>query len=226
MLRTELLHQLDRDVLERYGKVLSLPLLVQVESARQRLGKLADLQAQQRAAGWECIQVERAFEIEISGLRVRGKIDRIDRNAETGAVRVLDYKTSDKPHPPAQTHLRGIRPGEAVPAWAQIVMEGRMRAWSDLQLPLYLQALAGEFPGHVTCGYFNLPKASGETALALWEDYTIALHDSAMRCAAGACAAIRRGDFWPANEDIRADRDECAALFHHGIKESVVWPPA
>jgi ATP-dependent helicase/nuclease subunit B len=92
-----------------------------------------------------------------------------------------------------------------------------------LQLPLYLRARAAEFPGRVTCGYFNLPKASGGIGLSLWDDYSIALHESAMRCAEGACAAIRRGEFWPPNETIRAERDEFATLFHHGVAESVEW---
>src|SRR5690606_33684439 len=134
------------------------------------------------------------------GLRVRGKIDRIDRHAETGEVRVLDYKTSDTPVTPAAAHLDRLPPGSPVPEWAQVAWEGRMRAWVDLQLPLYRRAVAAEFPGPVTCGYFNLPKASGETMLALWDDYTPDLHESAMRCAEGACAAIRRGEFWPPNE--------------------------
>jgi ATP-dependent helicase/nuclease subunit B len=224
VLRTELLHQLDRDVSDRYGKLLSLPLLVQVESARQRLGKLAELQALERAAGWEIVDVERAFEIEISGLRVRGKIDRIDRHAGTGAVRVLDYKTSDRPKLPPQFHLRAIKPGENVPEWAQLLVHGRGHAWADLQLPLYLRAVASDFPGRVACGYFNLPRAAGETMLGLWDDYTMELHESAMRCAEGACAAIRRGEFWPPNEDVRAEYDECAALFHGGVECSVEWP--
>ncbi len=88
---------------------------------------------------------------------------------------------------------------------------------------MYLRALAGEFPGRLTCGYFNLPKASGETTLALWDDYSPELHASALRCADEACAAIRRGEFWPPNETLRAERDECAALFHHGVAESVTW---
>ncbi len=219
----ELLRQLDRRVEERFGPLLSLPLLIQVESARQRLTKLAELQALERAAGWEIIRVERPFEIEIAGLRVRGKIDRIDRHVETGAIRVLDYKTSDAPVSPAEAHLRPIRPGEQVPEWARVDFAGKFRAWADLQLPLYRRALAAEFPGNVACGYFNLPKAAGDTLLTLWDEYTLELHESAMRCAEGACAAIARGEFWPPNEEIDPERDECAALFHHGAESSVEW---
>ena len=223
VLAAELLRHLDRSVRERYGRVLSLPIMVQIESARQRLSKFAELQAGERAAGWKIVAVERSFEIELSGLIVRGKIDRIDRHAGTGAVRVLDYKTSDLPVAPADAHLRPIHPGEPVPAWAQVNLGTKRRAWGDLQLPIYLRAVADEFPGSVASGYFNLPKASGETALALWEDYSVELHESAMGCAEGICAAIRRGEFWPPNESIRAERDECAALFHQGVESSVEW---
>jgi ATP-dependent helicase/nuclease subunit B len=224
-LREGLLGHLDRTVRNRFGKLLALPLLVQLESARQRLGKLAELQAAERAAGWEIIDVERSFEVEVSGLRVRGKIDRIDRHAETGATRVLDYKTSDRPANPADTHLRNLRSDEVVPEWARLEdAAGRSRVWVDLQLPLYLRALAAELPGRPACGYFNLPKAVAETALACWEDYDREQHAAAMRCAEGVCAAIRRGEFWPPDETIKADRDEFGALFHHGAAASVEWP--
>jgi ATP-dependent helicase/nuclease subunit B len=95
--------------------------------------------------------------------------------------------------------------------------------FTDLQLPLYLHAMAAVHSGRLSCGYFNLPKASGETALAMWDDYTLELQEAAMRCVAGACAAIQRGEFWPPSETIRAERDEFAALFHHGVADSVEW---
>jgi ATP-dependent helicase/nuclease subunit B len=220
-LRAELLRHLDAAVRARYGENLSLPLLVQVESARQRIGRLAELQANERAAGWEIIDVERPFEIEIAGLGIRGKIDRIDRHAATGAVRVLDYKTSDTPVSPEDAHLKLLRPADAVPDWAICEVGERPRVWIDLQLPLYLRALADHFPGQIACGYFNLPKAAGETTLACWDGYSAELQAAAMRCAEGACAAIRAGKFWPPNETLRADRDECAALFHQGVADSV-----
>jgi ATP-dependent helicase/nuclease subunit B len=59
--------------------------------------------------------------------------------------------------------------------------------------------------------------------LARWDDYTIDLHQAAVRCANGACAAIKAGEFWPPNDTIDAARDECAALFHHGGEDSVEW---
>ncbi len=217
-------HHLERAVRVRYGENLSLPLLVQVESARQRLGKVAERQAAERAAGWQIIEVERPFELEVAGLLVRGRIDRIDRHDTTGVIRVLDYKTSDLPVTPAAAHFRVARPAEPLAEWARFDFQGRPRTWMDLQLPIYLRALRPAYSGPLVGGYFNLPKAAGETVLALWEEYSRELQEAAMRCAEGACAAIRAGEFWPPSETIRAERDEWAGLFHHGSAASVEWP--
>jgi ATP-dependent helicase/nuclease subunit B len=225
VLRQFLLAELERHARVCYGEALSLPLIIQLESARQRLARAAEVQARARAAGWVIGQVEKKIAIEIGGLLVKGKIDRIDHHVETGAVRVLDYKTSDSPASPRETHVRAPRKGETPPAWAVFDLAGRPRVWADLQLPLYLHALAAEYPGAVACGYFNLPKAAGGTGLALWDDYTPELHAAALGCAEGVCAAIRAGEFWPPNEHGR-DHDEFAALFHHGMAASVAWEEA
>jgi ATP-dependent helicase/nuclease subunit B len=226
VLRQFLLAELERHARACYGEALSLPLIIQLESARQRLARAAEVQARERAAGWVIEHVEKKITVKIGGLLVKGKIDRIDRQMETGAVRVLDYKTSDSPVAPGDTHVRAPRKDETLPAWAVLDFDGRPRVWADLQLPLYLHALAAEFPGAVACGYFNLPKAAGGTGLALWGDYTPELHAAALRCAEGVCGAIRAGEFWPPNEQVRADYDEFATLFHHGVAASVAWEEA
>jgi ATP-dependent helicase/nuclease subunit B len=88
-----------------------------------------------------------------------------------------------------------------------------------------VEALASEFPA-AQCGYFNLPKAVGETGIQLWESYSPELHASALRCAEGICGAIRSGDFWPPSETVDSDFDEFAALFHHGAAASIEWEGA
>ena len=123
-------------------------------------------------------------------------------------------------------HLGRMRSGEVPPDFARYLAESGKEIWRDLQLPLYLRALAGEFPGEIAGGYFNLPKASTETGIALWDDYTPALADSAWACATGVAAAIQARQFWPPSETIRADEDEFASLFHHGAAASVAWPEA
>jgi ATP-dependent helicase/nuclease subunit B len=225
VLREFLFAQLDEQVRRRFGRDTALPLIIQLESARQRLSKAAAVQAWERANGWIIEQVEKTFALELGGLIVSGKIDRIERHERSGTVRVLDYKTSDRPVAPADAHLRTPRRDETPPEWASLESGGRRRVWSDLQLPLYIRALAMEYPGEVSCGYFNLPKTTSETGVRLWTDYSTELHTAAIRCAEGVCAAIRAGEFWPPAElhGREAERDDFAPLFHHGAAASVAW---
>lgn len=223
-LREFLSAELDRRIRARFGDALTVPLIIQREAARQRLGQAAAVQARECEAGWRIVDVERKIGLEIEGLRVTGKIDRIDRHRDSGAIRVLDYKTSDTAKAPREVHLRAPRADETPLPEAVYAGGGPARIWADLQLPFYRQSLAAEFPGPIACGYFNLPKAAGETRLALWEDDSPGLGLSAAACAAAVCRAIRAGEFWPPNEEIDRDHDDFATLFHHGARASVAWP--
>jgi ATP-dependent helicase/nuclease subunit B len=214
--------ELDRITTGRFGKSPSLPLVVQIESARQRLQHAAHLQASARAEGWRIEEVEWSFPdgaVVFDGLAVRGKIDRIERHEATGVVRVLDYKTSDKPVSPADAHRRKLKRDEALRReFAGCEVAGAPGQWIDLQLPLYRMA-AASFGSEVVCGYFNLPKAVTETAIATWDDLDDATQSSAMNCAEGVAAGVRAGIFWPPNEDVRDD--EFTRLFHEGVAASV-----
>jgi ATP-dependent helicase/nuclease subunit B len=224
VLREFLLREVDRRARERYGAELTLPLLVQLESARQRLARLAELQAAQRAAGWVVEHVERKFELVLGAATVSGKIDRVERHSGTGAVRVIDYKTSDKGVSPVGAHVRAARREEHAPAWARFTVAGKELVWTDLQLPLYLEALAGEVGVAATAGYFNLPKATGETGMIIWEDYDAAWRTAARRCAEGVANGVTAGIFWPPAEVAPRDEDDVfVPLFHHGTAASVAW---
>lgn len=225
-LRDFLLADFDRRMRARYGRELTLPLLVQQESARQRLARAAEVQACERADGWVIVEVERKFELPVDDMVIAGKIDRIERHEPSGAWRVLDYKTSDTAVDPAEAHLRGLRRDEEPPVWAQWKGGARPRVWSDLQLPLYRRVLAAETNGApVACAYFNLPKAAGETGLRVWADFTPELEASAWDCVRGVIGAIKAGEFWPPREltGRDAELDEFATLFHGGAAASVVW---
>ncbi|MBX3736784.1 MAG: PD-(D/E)XK nuclease family protein [Candidatus Didemnitutus sp.] len=217
-----LVEEFDRAATARYGEAPTLPIVAQLESARQRLRWAAKVQARERADGWVIHAIERDFAVEFGGLELRGRIDRIDRHESSGAWRVLDYKTSDTAKTPVEAHLD--TPWAHAPEWARLSVEGRERQWTDLQLPLYLHALPAILPeatARAACGYFNLPKAASATALALWGGYSIELHESALRCAEGVVAAVRAGNFWPPNEELRAESDDFASLFHRGVAASV-----
>jgi ATP-dependent helicase/nuclease subunit B len=223
-LREFLLQHVDRRAREKYGAELTLPLIVQLESARQRLSRAAEIQAAERAAGWVIEQVERKFELPLGAITVSAKIDRIERNAVTGAVRVIDYKTSDQGVSPLAAHVRSARKEETAPDWARFTIEGKELVWIDLQLPLYLEALAGELGAAIGAGFFNLPKAVGETAIVPWEDYDDPWRAAARRCAEGVAAALSAGVFWPPTEVPAWDEDEVlAGFFHHGTAASVNW---
>lgn len=220
-LRNFLLAALDREARRRFGDELSLPLLVQLESARQRLSWLAEVQAAEAAQGWRIEAVEQKVVLTLAGLELVAKVDRIDRHRETGAVRVLDYKTSDTAVSPAAAHLRRAAQMRPLPTWAGVEYEGKPWVWADLQLPMYRHALAAEYPTLAACGYFNLPKASADTRLDWWEPYPPELQESAVACATGVCAAIRSAEFWPPHEQMNPERDPFAALFHHGVAASI-----
>ncbi len=229
LLREFLLQRFELAARARYGAELTLPLVVQFESARQRLRAMAEIEAEQRAAGWRTERVEWKFTLPLGGVTISGKIDRIDRQAD-GRTRVLDYKTGDTAIAPALAHGRAWRDDDAArPAWLRWAdAAGKPRAWIDLQLPLYLQAVAAEFGDAVECGYFNLPKAAGETAISVWEDYSRDTQAAAMQCAEGVVAAVTAGNFWPPTEltGRAAEWDDFAELFHEGAAASVAWPEA
>ncbi len=222
-LREFLLAHFERAVRRRYGELLTLPLTVQFESARQRIGKAAEVEAQQRALGWTTERVEWKFELPLDGLMIRGVIDRVDRNPrQPGAVRVVDYKTSDKAVAPSSAHLRSLRPADAQrEPWQRMRSGLREFVWTDLQLPVYRRVLAAEWGGEILCGYFNLPKAIGESAVSMWEDFTPELQRSADACLEGIVAAIAAGRFWPPAEEVQRGEDEWAELFHRGASASI-----
>lgn len=232
-LRAFLLDVLERKARERYGRELTLPLMIQLESARQRLGRAAEVQAAQRAEGWAIEATEAPFTLEVGGLAVRGKIDRIERHEGTGRRRVLDYKTSDASRSPLDAHCRRVGRGSSAeaPEYARFMIGGKEWAWTDLQLPLYIEALARS-PSFVrlrqaspvtqeVAGYFNLPKAVGETAVETWEAYGGELHAAALRCAEGVAMAVAQGVFWPPAEPGDRDDPLFAGYFHHGTAASV-----
>lgn len=208
----------------KYGAALPLLIQLQVEAAQQRLTAAAGEQAGLAAEGWEILHHEIGYEIELDGMRVKGTVDRIDRNISTGQLRILDYKTSDKADSAAKAHLRGLR--AETPAYAKVTMPGTKKgssaekAWKDLQLPLYRFMVLGrpEFAGQpCEIGYFNLPKTLADTGLELWTGFTDELAAAADKCARGVIADIRACRFWPPSE--RVAYDDFEALFPAAAEE-------
>jgi ATP-dependent helicase/nuclease subunit B len=205
---------LARRVDERYGPQPWLGVVLAREAAIARLRSFALRQVAWHAQGWMIEEGQQEVEktCEIAGMRIAGRIDRIDRHP-SGKRCVLDYKTSEQADPPQATHWRPAREDESlaeavVPA--RLAQAKRDRRWMDLQLPLYREMLKGEATADVVVGYVCLGAAQGDTGFKVWDDYNDAVHVSAMACAAAVVRRIREGIFWPPGE-TRGD-DEFGGL--------------
>jgi ATP-dependent helicase/nuclease subunit B len=165
---------LDDLVQETFGRRPVPAVSVQVQHLKARLGAFARWQAGRVQDGWRVVCVERyagrgvPFQVDGEPVLLRGKIDRIDHNPNTGEWAVLDYKTGDAGKGPEETHRKG---------------RGQNKAWVDLQLPLYRKLLAGilnddDTPvvppaaqGQAQLGYILLPRDLEATgaAMAQWD---------------------------------------------------------
>ena len=195
----------------QFGLSPPLPVVIQLEAAKQRLKAAVRVHVASRREGWEMIDAEHAVQGTIGGMSVRGRIDRIDRHCESGAIRVLDYKTSDEAKLPAAAHLGTVRPH--VGDYAIVTVKSRAKAWCDLQLPLYQLLLEQEgfteLP--IRVGYFSLPKAVSETGVNVWAELQDDLIESAALCAQGVVNDVRARRFWPPSE--HTPYDEFQSLF-------------
>ena len=152
---------------------------VQLASAAARLHAFARVQAECFAEGWVILDVERKLEaegddtLEIGKLKLSGVIDRIEQHRETGALRVMDYKTFSSLRKPGQTHfasashnwlpaalLDASAAGDSRPPVVRLKEGGRLspsaavtdaklknKTWKNLQLPLYRKILEHWYPG-------------------------------------------------------------------------------
>ncbi|MFN9719923.1 MAG: PD-(D/E)XK nuclease family protein [Planctomycetota bacterium] len=144
--------------LARFGRTRSATVSVQLRMIESRLEAFAEWQAEQVKNGWRIVHSEQDFRCDdfsdIRGRRVPlvGRIDRIDRHSQTGAWRILDYKTSETAQRPNLTHQSK---GE----------------WKDLQLPLYrLLVKEKGIENDVELGYIQLPGNLSDIgdAIAQW----------------------------------------------------------
>ncbi|MCC5840338.1 MAG: PD-(D/E)XK nuclease family protein [Opitutales bacterium] len=225
---------LDNAVLETAAhqvgaRELSAPLLLQINSVRERLRSAAGAIAESRAAGWVPRHVEwkihEAADLRLAHTTLRGIIDLIEENTETGAWRIVDYKTSDTASPPTGEHFVGFRAGaENHVASAVFERDGKRVRWKDLQLPLYAwaasEALGLDLPA---IGYFALPKAASESGWLPWEDFTASDLQAAVRCATEIIEHVHAGRFWPPAK--RVPYDDFAQLFEPRVSD-VIDPSA
>ena len=194
-----------------YGRRPGLPVLVQLETAKQRLRAAAEVQAEQVQAGWHICGAEEVLGSASggatwNGITVTGRIDRIERH-ENGRYRLLDYKTSDNAIHPEKDHLRNARENTA--SYRHVVCgSAKNREWTNLQLPLYAGLSGFASPEDSICGYFSLPKAVSETDIIHWDTLNGHLIESALRCAEAITGEAAELRFWPPTEKVTYDNFE------------------
>lgn len=198
LIEDKLLKKLKHLIKQRFGKNLSASLYFQSETMGQRLAAAARQEAALHEEGWRIIHTElklgRDTNSILADMPLRGRVDRIDQH-ENGIIRILDYKTSETAATPES--IMWSTPRENTPDYAMVTVNGKEKAWSDLQLPLYLLLLRDQFPGQtIECGYFNLPKATTDTSVSVLS-FSPELIESAELCALGVINDIKNGRFWP-----------------------------
>ena len=206
--------QLDRVVAEWFGRRVPMAVRIQAESLRQRLAWLARVQACERAAGWQVVDVERKVEIPAGEAMLVAKIDRIDRHRDSGEMRVIDYKSGkvdsvDKEHRSkliASTVLPAHLPvdGPAVYVSADHGKAATYR-WVNLQLPLYAAALVLRNENLPRPCYFTLGATEADVVLQEWTDFTSADLNAAQACADWVANNISTKVFGPPAEKVSYD---------------------
>jgi ATP-dependent helicase/nuclease subunit B len=191
----------DRDVRERatlrFGKQWPLAVEIQIEALIQRLGRFAELQAEEAAQGWRVHAVEYPFKLPIGEWTVRGKIDRIDVHSD-GRVRLLDYKTSETAKSPAEAHVKEFKRTplrEKYPAQAWMERGKAGAVWLNLQLPLYMAYWRQAHPVEsLECGYVQLPNSLEAVEFSLWKGFDPGLESGAVACADAILKALEKND--------------------------------
>jgi len=205
--------ELDRVAAEWFGTRPPMAVRIQTESLRQRLAWLARVQAGQRAAGWQVVDVERKVELTAGEALLVAKIDRIDRHCESGELRVIDYKTG-KVDGVEKEHRSKLLASSVVaahltdsPALHERVLSGKQMRyrWINLQLPLYALALVRRDEALPQPCYFSLGATEGEVGLLEWADFTVEDLTAAQACAEWVAAHICDNVFGPPAEKINYD---------------------
>ncbi len=222
---------LGREVASLYGEDLSLPLMVQMESARERLRAFAGKQAEACAGGWKIVEAElavgrgeRVLEWQLGGHPLTMVVDRIDRHEDGKRWRVWDYKTSGKAANPEDQHLKHWDEAENRPQLGELIIPPRKRVehrWAGLQLPIYAAFVQDYFQTEEMpqVGYINLPRAVGDVAFTPWANFNTEMLEHALTWAGAAIQNIKAGEFYQPAELSSKERewDDFAELAPDGL---------
>lgn len=232
---------LQAEALKQFGLQPAPAVQIQLASAKARLHAYARVQAASFAEGWIIRDVERKLRVDdaqplmIGPLPLSGMIDRIEQHAETGALRIMDFKTFSAPDKPLKTHLAPLSHNWLDSALVEIQSGTRIyqKTWSDLQLPLYRRILEHWYPAECEAhppetAYFLLPSDPNETGIATFEELDTTrnpdAYASALNCAEAVAKVIHAGRFWPPLPFRASWNDPAGPIFVNGSPEDCVSP--
>jgi len=198
-------------MLQLFGGDLNVPLQIQGNSLLERLRAASGIIARERQGGWMPYRVEWAFhdetDFQIDGVCIRGKIDLLEVNSQSGEYRIIDYKTSEKSEAPERVHLQKLNSSSREPMFAETDFNvgNKSYRWKDLQLPLYQMAVEKSLGVRPGCAYLCLGKAVKDIRLQEWSPDD-AHASAAQRCAFAIIRNIRDGAYPPPDRISRYDR--------------------
>jgi len=219
---THLIDEADRLILMSFDGRPPLAVRLQREALHQRLRWTAVVLATIHADGWEILETEKPIQIPAPGGRyISGTIDRIDRHRKTGAIRIIDYKTGKLPDRKSgkveAAHRLGVTASVTkrfahlpahCPAWHRIEdAKGKSQdfVWENLQLPLYIAAVAGDYDSLPEPCYLTIGDTRERVGLHAWEGFSHADMTSAIACADWIIERIDQRIFMPPAENVRYD---------------------
>jgi ATP-dependent helicase/nuclease subunit B len=234
VVRSELHRLLEAKLHATFGQRLTVPVMIQCESARQRLSWWAEIEAEERTKGWQIEAAETRISPEgnpwqIGPMIISGIVDRVERHPQLG-IRLIDFKT----YSPSAAHKgerkavedyhltklkRSEDPALLLPWSLTTTSQGEAARWSDLQLPLYHLAMQQRYPNEkIHTAYATLGKTKGDVGIDAWTDLEGAQLESAQACAVGIINAIRSRHFWPPVEKVPFEDDLDSLFFGDALK--------
>jgi DNA-binding Lrp family transcriptional regulator len=228
---------LKQEVLSQFGAHPMPAVQVQIASAVARLHAFARIQVKCFAEGWIIHDVERKLEVDndaplpIGPLQLTGTIDRIEQNALTGTLRVIDYKTFSSVKKPAETHFAPASHNWMSAAQVEVSTTRGIanKTWKNLQLPLYRKILEHWYPKQCAehppeMAYFVLPSDPNESDIYPFDELSEELYLKAIDCAIAITQNIAKGHFWPPQAFRGSWDDPVAPIFVNGSPEDCIAP--
>lgn len=215
---------IDEEV-KRFGSHPTVNVLLQLQSARERLMRFAAIQAEWAQEGWRVEGTEIPYfskPFEDLDVLIKGFVDRVDcRVLPDGhkEFRIIDYKTWDNAKEISK-HIH-TKSGKQIEFANRLKLptesftkdkKGEPERMLTVQLPLYGACLKAQYPERFNgtiAGYDYLVLAEDQAKVVPVEKYV----DLSLRTARAAIERIRANIFWPARADENGKLYDLGRIF-------------